>query len=163
MNSSHRLSEALHDLRDEHRRIQPPPQILAHVQAAVVPASQPDSPRRLWTLAFAACTFLFLCLFSGTILQFEPQPSLNYSSAQMEPASESTTGLIPLPSSAGLPPPQATSLLRVRLQESELRQFGLEFSEPFSTRYTQVEFVVGEDGLARAVRFVQPASTGTHQ
>jgi hypothetical protein len=161
MNSSHRLSEALHDLRDVHRRIQPPPRILAHLQESVVPASQ--SPRRLWTLAFAACTFLFLILFCWTILQLQPQPSPNYSSEQMEPASESTTGLIPLPSSAGLPPPQATSLLRVRLQESELRQFGLEFSEPFSTRYTQVEFVVGEDGLARAVRFVQPASTGTHQ
>jgi hypothetical protein len=163
MNSSDRLSKVLNDLRDEHRRIQPPPRILAHVQAAVVPASRPGSPRRLWTLAFAAGVFLFLILFSWTMLRFREQSSLNGSSAQMEPASQSTTGLIPLPSSAGLPPPQTTSLLRVRLQESEMRQFGLEFTDASSTRYTQVEFLVGEDGLARAVRFVQPTSTGIHQ
>ncbi len=162
MNASDRLSHALDDLRDEHRNIQPPAHVRVLVQASAGAANLP-SPlrRRLWSVAFAACTLLFFCLLSVSIVQFHLQRQRNDSSARISSPVETTTAFIPLPSSAGLPPPQETSLLRVRMQESELRQFGLEVPEPFSTRYTQVEFAVGEDGLARAVRFIQPASSGS--
>lgn len=161
MNSSDPLSPILDDLRDEHRAVQPPPHIRARVLSAMDALNLP-SPRRhpLWSLAFAACTLLFLGLFSASILIFPPKPEPSSSSTQVLPPSESTTAFIPLPASAGLPPPEQTSLLRVRLQESDLRQLGLELPESLSTRYTQVEFVVGEDGLARAIRFIQPVTSG---
>jgi hypothetical protein len=164
MNSSERLSEALHDLRGEQSGIQPPAHIRAHVLGAMEARNFPlAATHRLWSFAFAACALLFLGLFSVSMLRFRPQGQQNNSAEEILPAGESTSVFIPLPSSAGLPPPEETCLLRVRLQRFELRQFGLELPDALSTQYTQVEFVVGEDGLARAVRFVQPSLSGSRR
>ena len=156
MNSSERLSEALHELQEEHLAIRPPAYIGARLHDAIESANRPSaSIHRLWALAFAGCALLFLVLFSVSMFRFQPQTQQYDSAVKIMPVSESTSAFIPLPSSAGLPPPQETSLLRVRLQKAELRQFGLELPDSNSPQYAQVEFAVGEDGLARAVRFVQ--------
>jgi hypothetical protein len=162
MKSSERLAEALQDLRGEHCGIQPPAHIRAHMQDAVKASRLSSaSMHGLWPFAFAGCASLFLALLSVAMLQFQPQAQFDNSAEQALRARESTSVFVPLPSSAGLPPPEETCLLRVRLQRSDLRQFGLELPDAPSTQYTQVDFVVGEDGLARAVRFVQPISSGS--
>jgi hypothetical protein len=62
---------------------------------------------------------------------------------------------VPLPVSEGLPPAGELSLVRVRLQGSDLQQYGLEAPADAAVRMLLAEFVVGEDGLPRAIRIVQ--------
>lgn len=66
---------------------------------------------------------------------------------------------IALPSSVTLPDPVATTLVRVRIRTLDLRQLGVDVPELFSSGTTMAEFALGEDGLARAVRFIPPASS----
>lgn len=62
---------------------------------------------------------------------------------------------IALPTSEGLPPPTQLSLVRVTLMGSDLQQYGLETPPEAAARSLLAEFVVGEDGLPRAIRIVQ--------
>jgi len=59
-----------------------------------------------------------------------------------------------LPSSEGLPPPSMTTLVRMRIRRDDLQQYGLELSPTNTPEIILAEFVVGQDGLSRAVRFV---------
>lgn len=70
-----------------------------------------------------------------------------------ETSGEVTTDFIPLdydPAPAGL-----TSLVRVQLPRTALVAFGLPLNEDRTEDMVQAEFLVDEDGLARAVRFVE--------
>jgi hypothetical protein len=62
---------------------------------------------------------------------------------------------VPLPVSEGLPPAAQFSVVRVRLRGSDLQQYGLEPPADAAVRTMLAEFVVGEDGLPRAIRIVQ--------
>jgi hypothetical protein len=62
---------------------------------------------------------------------------------------------VALPASEGLPPATAVSLIRMRIQQSALQQYGLEVLADSSTQTLLAEFMVGEDGLPRAVRILQ--------
>lgn len=46
-------------------------------------------------------------------------------------------------------------MVRVRLPRSALAAFGLPINEPRAEETIQADVVLGEDGLARAVRFVK--------
>ncbi len=75
------------------------------------------------------------------------------------PVSDSSSGLpdsfLALPSSEGLPPPSSASLVRLRIEKNGLRQYGLDVSPTLAQKTILAEFLVGEDGLPRAVRFVR--------
>lgn len=60
-----------------------------------------------------------------------------------------------LPSSEGLPEPASVSVLQTRIHRDDLRQFGLDVSPFDQSRALLAEFVIGEDGLPRAVRIVR--------
>jgi len=60
-----------------------------------------------------------------------------------------------LPSSEGLPTPTAASLVRLRIRTASLQQYGLNASPPTAPETVLAEFVVGEDGLPRAIRIVR--------
>lgn len=62
---------------------------------------------------------------------------------------------VPLPVSEGLPPAAELSVVRMRLQGSDLRQYGLEAPADAVAQTMLAEFVVGEDGLPRAIRIVR--------
>jgi hypothetical protein len=62
---------------------------------------------------------------------------------------------IPLPVSEGLPPAAQLSVVRVKLMGSDLQQYGLQAPQDAEARTLLAEFVVGEDGLPRAIRIVQ--------
>jgi hypothetical protein len=62
---------------------------------------------------------------------------------------------VALPASEGLPPATAVSLVRIHIQQSSLQQYGLEVPAESSARTFLAEFMVGEDGLPRAVRILQ--------
>lgn len=60
-----------------------------------------------------------------------------------------------LPSSEGLPAPSAASLVRLRIKTESLRQYGLDVPSPTTPETILAEFVVGEDGLPRAIRIIR--------
>lgn len=62
---------------------------------------------------------------------------------------------VPLPVSEGLPPAAELSLVRIKLRGSDLQQYGLETPADAEARAMLAEFVVGEDGLPRAIRIVR--------
>jgi len=75
--------------------------------------------------------------------------------AQKSVAANSLQDFIPLPTSEGLPPATQMSVVRVKLQGSDLQQYGLEAPANAMARSLLAEFVVGEDGLPRAIRILQ--------
>lgn len=60
-----------------------------------------------------------------------------------------------LPSSEGLPEPSSVSVVQTRIHRDDLRQFGLDLPPFDQSRALLAEFVIGEDGLPRAVRIVR--------
>jgi hypothetical protein len=60
-----------------------------------------------------------------------------------------------LPSASELPPVEDGMVVRVQLPISSLRLMGLSVSEENSAERIQADVLVGQDGLARGVRFVQ--------
>jgi hypothetical protein len=73
---------------------------------------------------------------------------------QSEPRSASLADFIPLPASEGLPPAVALSLVRMRIEQNSLQQYGLEIPAENTSRTLLAEFAVGEDGLPRAIRIL---------
>ena len=61
---------------------------------------------------------------------------------------------VALPASEGLPPTSAISLVRMRIEQSALQQYGLEVPAETEPKTLLAEFVVGEDGLPRAIRIL---------
>ena len=61
---------------------------------------------------------------------------------------------VPLPASEGLPPSSAISLVRMQIEQSALQQYGLEVPAEAAPKTLLAEFVVGEDGLPRAIRII---------
>lgn len=67
---------------------------------------------------------------------------------------DSMDAFIPLPVSEGLPPATSISLVRMRMLGSDLQQYGLEATPDAAAKSLLAEFLVGEDGLPRAIRIV---------
>ena len=62
---------------------------------------------------------------------------------------------VALPVSEGLPPAAEMSVVRVTLRGSDLQQYGLQTPPDAVAQTMLAEFVVGEDGLPRAIRIVR--------
>ena len=60
-----------------------------------------------------------------------------------------------LPVSEGLPVAAELSVVRVRLRGRDLQQYGLQAPADTAAQTLLAEFVVGEDGLPRAIRIVR--------
>jgi len=135
---SKRLDDALAEIRDEHRRVSAPTGLEAHLRSAV--DSTRISRHLSWSVPLAAAAAVLVALFIRSHHQVPVQPVFTY---------------IELPASAGLPAPTATAILRVQLRKADLRQYGLDVPPSEDAELMMADFVVGEDGLARAVRLVQ--------
>jgi hypothetical protein len=68
---------------------------------------------------------------------------------------EIATSFYDLPEAEGLAPAEDTSVIRVEVPRTALRLVGLPVSEERADERIMADLVVGQDGLARAVRFVQ--------
>jgi hypothetical protein len=141
------LDSLLRELKEEHARMLPPPFISTRLQVEAAEWAL-RRKRRSWMM------FLFPA-FSLTLL------ALAFLRWQSDPNRPRTVDLlsasyIQLPSSATLPEPNETTVVRVVLRKERLRQFGFVVAEGHSSDLTRVDFVLGEDGLARSVRFAGP-------
>jgi hypothetical protein len=61
----------------------------------------------------------------------------------------------PLPGADELPPVESATIIRVQLPMSSLRLIGVPVSEERAGDSVQADMLLGQDGLARGVRFVQ--------
>ena len=68
---------------------------------------------------------------------------------------EVATGFIPVAGGDILGPLDRGRLVRVELPRTALRSFGLPMNEDRAAERVMADVLVGEDGLARAIRFVQ--------
>ena len=76
-------------------------------------------------------------------------------SSTKQPAWNSLDEFVALPVSEGLPPAAELSVVRMELRGSELQQYGLQAPADGAAQTMLAEFVVGEDGLPRAIRIVR--------
>lgn len=66
------------------------------------------------------------------------------------------TGYFPLSAGASkFDMRDASHVIRIRLPRGEMRRFGLPVQEGFERLPVEADVVIGQDGIARAVRFVQ--------
>lgn len=70
---------------------------------------------------------------------------------------ESTTAFVELPYAPPLAPTDDRHLVRVRLPRGAMRQFGMFVREDRLREPVQADFLLGQDGVARAVRLVNNA------
>ena len=108
--------------------------------------------RRMATAAFAAVAVVLLALWIGS-QRFLPSRS---SEARV---AEVTTDFMPLAYSSV--PSTNLQVVRLAVPRNALASFGLTPPEPLDRMFTDTvlaDVLVGDDGLARAVRFVRPAA-----
>lgn len=75
-----------------------------------------------------------------------------------QPAWNSLDEFVALPASEGLPPATVLSVVRIELRATDLQQYGLQAPADNVARTMLADFVVGEDGLPRAIRIVRNTS-----
>lgn len=68
---------------------------------------------------------------------------------------EVATEFLALPNADMLPPVNETSVVRVEMPRSAMRLVGLPVNENRVTERVRADVVFGQDGMARAIRFVQ--------
>ncbi|MGD0302055.1 MAG: hypothetical protein ABSE86_33665 [Bryobacteraceae bacterium] len=85
--------------------------------------------------------------------QTTPKPAVQ--SAAYERGAEVAINFYPLPDADDLPPIESATIVRVQLPMSSLRLMGLPVSDDRAAESIQADMLLGQDGLARGVRFVQ--------
>lgn len=75
--------------------------------------------------------------------------------AGSEPRQESVTGFLPVPGADLEGPFYAGSVVRVELPRTVMASYGIPMNRERMRETVQADVVLGEDGLARAIRFVQ--------
>ena len=75
--------------------------------------------------------------------------------ARTSRAAEVATTFYALPDADSLAPMEDATVIRVRLPRSAMRMVGLPVNEERLSEHIQADVVFGQDGLMRAVRFVQ--------
>ncbi|HLK21794.1 MAG TPA: hypothetical protein VKT81_22750 [Bryobacteraceae bacterium] len=99
------------------------------------------------TAAIAAA--LALTVIRPALLQHAP-------AAQVSPqADDAALDFYPLPDSEELPPLESATIVRVQLPMASLRLMGLPVSEEGAADLVEADMLLGQDGMARGVRFVE--------
>jgi len=139
-------SGAIWQLRNAHRHED------QHVRSVPAPQAMPEQPLPSGQIAArnsAAATASARARRAGTDRPRFHEASTNRASGN------SLDEFVPLPVSEGLPPATELSVVRIRLRRSDLQQYGLEAPADAVAQTMLAEFVVGEDGLPRAIRIVR--------
>jgi|SRR5947207_1826601 len=139
-------SGAIWQLRNAHRHND------HHVRSVPAPQAMPGQPLPSAQIAArndAAATASARARRAGT-----DRPPF-HEAATNRATGNSLDEFVPLPVSEGLPPAAELSVVRIKLRGSDLRQYGLEAPADAVAQTMLAEFVVGEDGLPRAIRIVR--------
>ena len=102
---------------------------------------------QVWAVAAAAATILLALL----VLRPTPEAPRSVEVASQEIA----TDYIPIGYGMPLSPDEFAQIIRVSVPRSEMVQFGLPVRPDAGPGRVTADVVLGEDGVARAIRFVQ--------
>jgi hypothetical protein len=165
------LSRGLRSLAAGLREVQAP----ARVETRLISAfrshaglSEPVAVRRRWVpaLTWAAALAAMLAVGVLVVRQREPEakqkpaPSHTIELAMLEPASTAMQtaadeGFLILPGAAQLAPAEDLNLVHVELPRSAMMQVGYEVSPERADETVRADVMMGADGMARAVRFLE--------
>jgi len=97
---------------------------------------------------------------AGEILAMDrPRPARRATRAARPKQPVEAVGFVPIPSAAGLPDFESGEIVRLGVPVTELPNFGLEIPSG-SQLSIQADFLIGQDGQARAIRLVSTSSEG---
>jgi hypothetical protein len=126
-----------------------------------------NSPATRWIPVFnwvtaAAALFAIAAFLSGDLLVGNRQPEL--ASPAASPGVETAVGeggapvvesdFIPLPNAAQIGPNEEVNLVRVEVPRSAMIALGYSLKPEEASESVQADVMLGNDGLARAVRFL---------
>jgi hypothetical protein len=142
------LIATLRAIADEDSAVGPSPDIEFNLRSAVRAIAKGRTRRRYAVALVVAATLLIAILLPGERTAPSPPPQR---STPVEVATEF------LPLMYGGVPMSESRIVRLEVPQTVLVTFGLSTVDmaPSSSETVLAEVVVGEDGLARAVRFVQ--------
>ena len=150
--------EGLRLLAADGKRVSAPPRVEAHLLRAYrARYGQPLAPARdsrYWWAAAAAAVLLAAGAF--WIGERPPRPALVAANAPLAAAvvNEDDAGFIPLPGAAGATQDDDVDLVRVELPRSAVTALGIPANDFGDAASVEAEVLVGPDGMARAVRFL---------
>ena len=111
-----------------------------------------------WAAAAAAVVVLALFLVRGPRSNAAPNPARRGAEMAMvvnsSEAQSDDDGFIALPNAGKLADTEDVNLVRVEVPRSAMLALGLEVSAERASELVQADVMIGPDGLARAVRFV---------
>lgn len=93
-------------------------------------------------------------LHRAQALRKKPGHVLAKPAQPQEGTEQLATGFLPIPDAPPLYSDSGISLVRIELPRSSLRAFGLPYNENASRQKILADVALGEDGIARAVRFL---------
>jgi hypothetical protein len=125
---------------------------------AVSPSQPPNAPTSLVSRRFQSRQSTTPAAKHDVAKRATTQPSL--SAATHEPK-EITTAFVPLGYGSALDLQDGGQMVRVELPRSALARFGLPMNMNRANEKIKADVLVGADGLARAIRFVQPIDEST--
>lgn len=160
-----RLNERLREAAVEWRRMEAPQRLESRLTAAFraqtgihIPRTQGIwAPLLSWSAAAAVLLALALFLSSSHQPMRHASTSIEVAAAQALADAESydeDNGFIPLPNAAQIAPNEDVNIVRVELPRSAMIELGYEVSPDRASEPVEAEVVLGSDGLARAVRFM---------
>ena len=168
MNRQRELAAGLRAVASEYRRVAAPARVETRLlavfrsQAGIhVPASRRRwIPVLTWVTAFAGV----IALAAFLVMQRHPEPApvtRGVELASLVNPVESQgdyEGFIPLPNAERLAENDEVNLVRVEVPRSAMIALGLEVNPEQAADLVQADVMLGPDGIARAVRFVESES-----
>jgi len=174
LNHQRALASGLRLVAAELRHVEAPARVESRLTAAFLgqaglpvrrPASRWWMPVVTWASAAAAVAALAMFLMRDR----QPAPAHRTASSSLQLAaveapadldalgdsSDADNEFIPLPNAARIEPNEELNLVRVEVPRSAMIALGYAVSEDRASEPVEAEVVLGADGLARAVRFVE--------
>jgi hypothetical protein len=167
MNRQRQLSAGLRAVSASDRRVGAPSRVEARLRAAFrasagitpSPWRTPWAPGIVWAAAFVVLLALAVVVMrNGSPVAPRPAPSRGAELALATHSSDDSDseyeGFIPLPNAARLSDTEDVNVVRVEVPRSAMLALGLEVSPERASELVAADVMLGPDGLARAVRFL---------
>lgn len=162
------LAAGLRTLAAHDSRLEAPSRVEAHLMAAfraqvALPAGRAGvrgwAPAGVWAAALAAMLAIGVFVVRDRAQEARRSPARHVELAAAENGANgmdtaAEEGYLPLPGAAQLAPSDDVSVVHVELPRSAMMQVGIEVNPERGGETVHADVMVGADGLARAVRFV---------
>ena len=151
------IREALQEMG---RRIDVPPldpakeeALLAAFDAHQARPARTIAGRWVWAAATAASVAIAAALNVIVATSVQHRPAADRADSGATAVADEASGFVPWPGASTLPRFESGALVRIDLPVSALPALG--FAPPSRGASVQAEVIVGQDGMARAIRLVQ--------